>query len=189
MTATTKHACARALRAAQRCPLATIVLIACISMPAVALGAEDSRSETIGPWEIEAVFKGDAFDRCSINRKLDDDIVATFVRTGDGLSLELESPNWQLERGQDYPVKVKLGPLSFDAEFAAESDSVSMDVKDNRFEAGLRSANMLNVVAAGATINVPLDKSTAAFDRLAECVEKNDKSVRTNPFVAPARRP
>ena len=53
----------------------------------------------------------------------------------------------------------------------------------------MRSAKALNVVAAGATIQVPLDKSADAFDRLAECVEKNDKSVRTNPFVAPARRP
>jgi hypothetical protein len=158
-------------------------------MPAAALGAEESKSETIGPWEIEATFKGDKFDRCSINRKLDDDVVATFVRTSGGLNLELESPNWKLDRGQDYAVKMNLGPLSFDAELAAESSSVSMDVKDKKFEAGLRSAKALNVVAAGATIKVPLDKSADAFDRLAECVEKNDKSVQTNPFVAPARQP
>lgn len=158
-------------------------------MPAAALGAEESKSETIGPWEIEATFKGDTFDRCSINRKLDDDIVATFVRSSGGLSLELESPEWKLERGQDYPVKIGLGPLSFDAELAAEPSSVSMDIKDKKLETGLRSAKALNVIAAGATIKVPLDKSADAFDRLAECVEKNDRSVRTNPFVAPARRP
>ena len=75
------------------------------------------------------------------------------------------------------------------AELAAEPSSVSMDIDDKKFEAGLRSAKALNVVAAGATIQVPLDRSADAFDRLAECVEKNDKSVRTNPFVAPARRP
>ena len=46
----------------------------------------ESKSDTIGPWKIEAVFKGDMFDRCSINRTLKDDIVATFVRTGEGLS-------------------------------------------------------------------------------------------------------
>ena len=64
-----------------------------------------------------------------------------------------------------------------------------MDVTDKKFAAGLRSANALNVVAAGATIRVPLDKSTAAFDRLDQCVEKNSKAVETNPFVVPARRP
>ncbi len=162
---------------------------ASLALPALALAAEDSKSETIGPWEIEATFKGDTFDRCAINRKLDDEMVASFVRTGGGLSLQLESPNWKLERGQDYPVKMTLGPLSFDAELAAEPSSVSMDVKDKKFEAALRSAKALNVVAAGATIRVPLDKSADAFDRLAECVAKNDKSVQTNPFVAPARRP
>ena len=82
-----------------------------------------------------------------------------------------------------------LGPLSFDTEVAAEPNSVSMDVKDKKFVAGLRSANALNVVAAGATIRVPLDKSTAAFERLDQCVEKNDKAVETNPFVVPARQP
>ena len=189
MIATTKHACARRLRASRQCPLTPMVLLACLSMPAAALGAEESKSETIGPWEIEATFKGDSFDRCSVNRKLDDDIVATFVRSSGGLSLELESPNWKLERGQDYPVKMKLGPLSIDAELAAQPNSVAMDIEDKKFETGLRSAKVLNVVAAGATIQVPLDSSADAFDRLAECVEKNDKSVRTNPFVAPARRP
>ena len=180
------------VRDSHSCPgggVVALAVLASISLPTSALAAEDSKSETIGPWEIEATFKGDKFDRCSINRKLDDDVVATFVRTGDGLSLELESPNWKLERGQDYPVKMTLGPLSFDTKLAAEPNSVSMDVKDKKFEAGLRNANALNVVAAGATIRVPLDQSTAAFERLAQCVEKNDRAVETNPFVAPARRP
>ena len=98
----------------------TASTLAFVFLPAIALGAEESKSENIGPWEIEATFKADEFDRCSINRTLDDDIVATFVRTSDGLSLELESPNWKLERGKQYPVKMNLGPLSFDAEVAAE---------------------------------------------------------------------
>jgi hypothetical protein len=172
-------------KAALLAPLA----VAFLASPTAAFAAEESKSETIGPWEIEATFKGDSFDRCSIARKLDSDVVASFVRTSGGLSLELESPNWKLERGQDYPVKIDLGPLSFDAKLAAEPSSVSMDIEDKKFETGLRSAKALNVVAAGATIRVPLDKSADAFDRLAECVEKNDKSVQTNPFVAPARQP
>jgi hypothetical protein len=169
--------------------LTASALAAFVCLPAVALGAEESKSENIGPWEIEATFKADKFDRCSINRTLQDDIVATFVRTSDGLTLELESPNWKLERGKQYPVKMNLGPLSFDAEVAAEPNSVSMNLKDKKFAAGLRTANALNVVAAGATIRVPLDKSMAAFDRLEKCVEKNNRALETNPFVAPARQP
>ena len=45
------------------------------------------------------------------------------------------------------------------------------------------------MVGAGATIRVPLDKSTDAFDRLDKCVEKNERAAETNPFVAPARQP
>src|SRR5262245_31006227 len=81
-------------------------LTASLVFPAAALAAEETKSDTIGPWEIEATFKGDKLDRCSINRKLDNDIVATFVRSGEDLALELESPNWKLDRGQKYPVKM-----------------------------------------------------------------------------------
>jgi hypothetical protein len=173
-----------------QCICCVVAVAASITLPATTGHAtEESKSENIGPWEIKAIFKGDKFDRCSINRSLQDDIIARFIRTGDGFSLELESPNWKLERGKNYPVKMTIGPLSFDTEFAAESNSVSMDIRDKEFETALRSASALNVAAAGATIRVPLDKSTAAFDRLKQCVEKNNKSVETNPFVAPARLP
>lgn len=154
-----------------------------------AFAAEEAQTDMVGPWEIEATFKGDKFDRCSITRKLDDDIVASFVKTGDGLTLELSSPNWKLDRGKLYPVKMTLGPASFDEQVSAEASSVAFDVKDEKFTAALRSASALNVVGAGATIRVPLDKSTAAFDRLDQCVTKNERAVETNPFVAPARRP
>jgi hypothetical protein len=166
------------------------VIAAFLLLPTAAShAAEESKSENIGPWEIEATFKGDKFDRCSIDRTLQDDIKATFVRTGDGLTLELESPNWKLERGKQYPVKMTLGPVSFDTEVAAEPNSVSVDVKDKKFSASLRTASALNIIAAGATIRVPLDSSTVAFDRLEKCVEKNNRAVETNPFVAPARQP
>jgi hypothetical protein len=77
--------------------------------PRASQAAEESKSDTIGPWEIAATFKSDKFDRCSISRKLDDDIVADFVRADDGLSLVLSSPNWKLDRGKQYPVKINLG--------------------------------------------------------------------------------
>jgi hypothetical protein len=158
-----------------------------VLLPAAA--AAETTSESIGPWSIEATYKDDKFDRCAISRTLDDAIVVTFVRTGEGMSLLLSSPNWKLETGKNYPVTVKLGPQKWNREVAAEASSVSMDVGDEKFVSGLRAANALDVVAAGATIHVPLDKSTVAFERLEQCVEKNEKALETNPFVAPARRP
>jgi hypothetical protein len=163
--------------------------IALLALPASGFAAEESKRDTIGPWEIEAIFKADEFDCCVINRKLEDDIVARFVRTGNVLTLELESPNWKLDNGKNYPVKMTLGPLSFDTEVAAEPSSVSLEVKDKKFETELRSARALIIVAAGATIKVPLDKSADAMERLDQCVEKNDRAVARNPFVAPARQP
>lgn len=189
MTATTGTLRVRDSRSRLCVDLAASAMLVVFSLPTVARAAEDSKSETIGPWEIEATFKGDKFDRCAINRQLDDDIVATFVRTADGLSLELESPNWKLERGKQYTVQMKLGPVSSDAEVAAESNSASLDIKDKKISSALRTASALDVIGAGATIHVPLDKSREAFDRLEQCVEKNDKAVETNPFVAPARQP
>jgi len=166
------------------------ILVAAFSvLPAVSLAAEQNKSENIGPWEIEATFKGDKFDRCSINRNLQDDTVARFVQTGERLTLELESPNWKLERGKNYPVKMILGPQSLNTELAAELNSVSMEVRDKKLKSGLRSASALNIVAAGATIKVPLDSSADAFQRLEQCVAKNNLSAANNPFVAPARRP
>jgi hypothetical protein len=151
------------LRASLRkAALFSSLAISSLALPTLAFAVEETKSD-IGPWEIEATFKGDKFDRCTIDRKLDDDVVASFVRTGDDLALELESPNWKLDRGKTYPVKMNVGPFSFDTEVVAAPNSVSMDVKNKKFADSLRSANALNVVAAGATIRVPLDQSTAAF--------------------------
>jgi len=169
--------------------LGAVVAMGMVSGLASAQGAEESKSENIGPWEIEATYKADRFDRCSISRTLQDDVVASLVRTTDGLVLELQSPNWKLERDKKYPVKMSLGRMSWDADVAAEPNSVSIEVGDKKFRAGLRTANALNVVGAGATIRVPLDKSTLALDRLDQCFEKNSHAIETNPFVEPKRQP
>ena len=114
----------------------SVAISALIVVPlAAGEAAAESKTDTIGPWQIEATFTGEKFNRCSIARKLDDDIVATFVRTSDGLTLELASPNWKLERGKLYPVKLALGPVSLDEQVAAESGSVSLDVNDKKFAA------------------------------------------------------
>jgi len=155
---------------------------------AIATGhaAEDGRSTNLAPWEIEAIHKIEKIDRCTINRPLQDGIVARFVRTHDDLSLELESPNWKLERGKNYPVKLSVGTLNLDVEVAAEPDSVSMNIDDKKLENALRNASVLNIVAAGATIRVPLDKSELAFDALAQCVEEKSDAVAANIFCSPA---
>jgi hypothetical protein len=164
-------------------------LVCLVSWAALAQVAEESKSDTIGPWEIEATFKGDRFDRCSIRRTLDKDVVVDLTRTQDGMTLTLESPNWKLERGRRYQVRMTLGGQSWDTEVAADPSAVSLDVEDQKFNAGLRNSSALNVVGAGSTIRVPLDQSRVALDRLEACFEKNSRSVETNPFVAPARQP
>jgi len=144
--------------------------------------------DNIGPWEIEATFKDNKFNHCAISRKVDE-VVASFLRTSDGLSLTLESPNWKLERGKNYPVRMKAGAASWNTDVAAESNSVSVSISDNKFKDGLRAANVFLVEGAGATIRIPLDQSRAALDRLDKCLTKNSRAVETNPFVAPTRQP
>jgi hypothetical protein len=64
---------------------AILTSIFVLSAPAVAQRAEDSKTDEIGPWEIEATFKSDKFDHCAISRTVDE-IAARFVRTNDGVS-------------------------------------------------------------------------------------------------------
>ena len=64
-----------------------------------ALAVEETKKDNIGPWEIEATFKNNKFDHCAISRKVDE-VVASFLRTSDGLSLtlNLQTGNWTGER-------------------------------------------------------------------------------------------
>jgi hypothetical protein len=80
--------------------------------------------------------------------------------------LVLESPKWKLERGKAYSVQLVAGSRSVEAKALAELKGVTI------------------------ALLVPLDKSTAALDRLELCFEKNGReSPETNPFVAPTRKP
>jgi hypothetical protein len=167
--------------------IAGTVLLVLIGL-AQALAVEETKKDRIGPWEIEATFKDNIFDHCAISRKVDE-IVASFLRASDGLSLSLESPNWKLERGKSYPVRMKAGRASWNTDVAAETSSVSALISDNALKEGLRAANVFMVEGAGATIRIPLDQSRSAFDRLENCLTKNSNAVETNPFVAPPRQP
>jgi hypothetical protein len=167
---------------------AAIFVLLVLVGPTCLWAIEDIKKDTIGPWEIEATFKNDKFDHCAISRSVDD-VVARFVRTDEGLSLALQSPNWKLERGKSYPVHMKAGGTNWDTQVAAEANSVSVSIADKRFSNGLRAANTLIVEGAGATIRIPLNQSRVALGRLDECVAKNSRAVETNPFVAPKRQP
>src|SRR6476659_2635059 len=112
-----------------------------------ALAVEETKKDNIGPWEIEATFKNNKFDHCAISRKIDE-VVASFLRTSDGLSLTLESPDWKLERGKNYPARMKAGAASWSADVAAETNSVSVPMTDKKFKEGLRATSALVVEGA-----------------------------------------
>ena len=98
-----------------------------------ALAVEEIKKDNIGPWEIEATFKDNKFDHCAISGEVDE-VVASFLRTSDGLSLTLEFPDWKLERGKNYPVRMKAGAASWNTDVAAETNCVSVPLSDTKFK-------------------------------------------------------
>ena len=108
----------------------------------------------------------------------------------DGLALLLGSRKWKLEQGKTYPVRLIAGSRSIEAQASADLESVTVALADRSLSKRLATANVLEVKGEGATLRVPLDGSTAAFERLDACFDKNSRSnVETNPFVAPSRKP
>ena len=77
-----------------------------------------------------------------------------------------------------------------EAKALAETKAVTLALADRSFNGKLRSATVLEVRGDGAALRVPLDGSSAAFERLETCFEKNRlEGAETNPFVAPDRKP
>jgi hypothetical protein len=158
-----------------------------LATPLVA-GAED-QAITVGPWTIATSSRGDKFDSCTMTRSASD-LDVSFIRDKDGLILLLESSKWRLERGKTYPVKLIAGSWSVEVKASAESKGVTIALTDRPLNERLRTANSLEVVGEGATLQVPLDGSTAALSRLDACFMKNSRqSSDTNPFVSPNRKP
>ena len=150
--------------------------------------AED-QTVTVGPWTIATSYKGDKFDNCSMNRSASE-LDVTFVRSADGLLLLLSSQKWKLEAGKAYTVRLVAGARAFDAKALAGPKTVTIALTDRALNERLRAADVLNVKGEGATLQVPLDGSTAALARLDACFDKNSRAgVETNPFVAPSRKP
>jgi hypothetical protein len=151
--------------------------------------SQSSQTATVGPWEIATSYKADKFDACVMSRSTTG-LGISFARAQDGLLLLLESPKWKLDRGKAYSVRLVAGSESVEAKALAETKGVTVALADHPFNGRLRSASVLEVRGAGATLRVPLDGSSAAFDRLETCFEKNSRvGAETNPFVAPDRKP
>jgi hypothetical protein len=153
-----------------------------------AVAREQDQTVSVGPWTIATSYKADRFDSCTMNRS-SNDIDITFTRTRDGLLLLLDSAKWKLERGKAYDVTLTAGSRSVQAKALADSRSVTIAL-DRPLNERVRNASSLAIKGEGATLNVPLDGSTAALDRLESCFEKNSHaSAESNPFVAPSRKP
>ena len=105
------------------------------------------------------------------------------MRAQDGLVLLLDSPKWKLNRGKAYPVRLVAGSRSVDAQALAETKSVTIAFEDPRLNSELRLANVLEVRGEGATLRVPLDGGSTAFERLETCFNKRE-TAQTNPASA-----
>ena len=144
---------------------------------------------SVGSWTIATSSKADKFDSCTMSRSTND-LDVRFVRTRDGLLLLLDSSKWKLERGKAYEVTLLAGSRSVQTKALAETKSVTIALADRPLNERMRTADILEVKGAGATLRVPLDGSTAALGRLEACFEKNSRAgVESNPFVAPNRKP
>ena len=142
-----------------------------------------SESQTVieGPWAIGPNYKENKLQSCTMSRS-EGELGITFVRAQGGLSLMLESKKWKLDRGKSYPVRLTAGLRSVNAKGLAETKSVSIMLADNRLNSRLRSGTNFQVHAQGATLRVPLDSSSKAFERLEECFSSRE-APKTNPFV------
>jgi hypothetical protein len=151
--------------------------------------SQNSQTAIVGPWEIATSYKAEKFDACVMNRSAGG-LGISFARSPDGLSLFLDSPKWKLDRGKVYSVRLVAGSQSVEAKALAETKGVTVALADRPFNGKLRSATLLEVRGDGATLRVPLDQSSAAFERLEACFAKNSREgAETNPFVAPDRKP
>src|SRR5262252_5601893 len=142
----------------------------------------DYQTVTISPWAIATNYKTDKFQSCTMSRSTGE-LGITFERAQDGLVVRLDSPKWKLNRGKIYPVRLVAGSRSVDARAFAETKSVTIAFEDQRFNSELRLANVLEVRGEGATLRVPLDGGSTAFNQLEACFNKRE-TAETNPAGA-----
>jgi hypothetical protein len=147
----------------------------------IQLQPSENQTVAAGPWTIGPTYKANKLQSCTMSRS-DSEPGITFVRAQDGLLAILESQKWKLDRGKSYPVRLTAGSRSVEAKAMAETKKVSITLADSQLNSKLRSVNKLLVQAEGATLLVPLDGSSKAFERLEECFNTRE-APETNPFV------
>jgi hypothetical protein len=118
----------------------------------------DNQTVAVGPWAIASIYKADKLESCTMSRPAGDSI------------------------------RLVAGSRSLDAKALAETKSVTIALADPRLNSKLRSASVFEVHGDGATLRVPLDGSSAAFERLEACFSKRE-ATEINPFVASSRKP
>ena len=84
------------------------------------------------------------------------------------------------------------------AKARAETKSVNVTLADSRLNSSLRSVNKLQVHTEDATLRVPLDRSSTAFERLEKCFVSREltetnalmksKASQRHRFVASGRK-
>jgi hypothetical protein len=159
--------------------------------------SRDKQTIAVGPWAIATTFKANKFESCTMSRS-ERELGITFMRTEGGLLITLDSPKWKLDRGRAYSVRLVAGSRSVDAKALAETKSVSIALSETRLNSKLSSARSLDVRGEGTTVHVPLDGSSAAFERLETCFNTHEaseanpfagrKALETNPFVPSGRK-
>src|ERR1700737_3119111 len=150
-------------------PLSMLTISVCSILSSNAQ-SQSGQTTTVGPWEIATSFKADKFDACVMNRSAAG-FGISFMRAQD----VLDSPKWKLDRGKAYTVRLVAGSQSLEAKALAETRGVTVALADRPFNGKLRTATVLDVRGEGATLQVPLDGSGAAFERLEVCFEKNSR--------------
>jgi hypothetical protein len=157
----------------------------------------EDKTVIAGPWAIGPTYNANKLENCTMSRS-DGELGITFVRAQDGLSLMLESKKWKLDRKNSYPIRLTAGSRSVNAKARAETKSMNVTLTDSRLNSRLRSVNKLQVHTEDATLWVPLDRSSTAFERLEECfisrevIETNAlmkrKASERHRFVASGRK-
>ncbi len=98
-----------------------------------AFAQQPEQTVAIGPWLIATTFKAEKFDSCSMSQITVANLGISFVRGKDGLLLLLDSPQWKLERGKAYTVRLTAGRQSVEAKALAETKGVTVAVADRSF--------------------------------------------------------
>ncbi len=131
--------------------------IAALALSAVSIAARaeaPADAVAIGPWKVDAVSKGQKFDRCTMTRTTDDGVEVRFTRDAAGLDLTMSSAKWKLGRGKSYPSSWWPDPPRCRRTSLPPATRCRCRARDERFLKSLKLADGLDVKGEGATIKV-----------------------------------